>query len=150
MTTETPTQPNVETADAPERIFIMVTMPKDLFDAIDADAKARNVGRATYARELLADKYGITLPESGTTARRKYETDEERDAARKTANELRQHLQARLMIVHRMKVNALAKGLPIDEAAFEAAAEVQLAEKAAKKAAKVLADAAEKAEAAAA
>jgi colicin import membrane protein len=130
-----------------ERIFIMVTMPKDLFDAIDADAKAHNVGRATYARQLLATQYNITLPESGTTSRKKYESDEEREAARKKANQDRQRLQAILMAVHRMKVAALGKGQPIDEAAFEAKAAADYDAKQAAKAAKEAAEAAEKAKA---
>ncbi len=152
MTDSTPTTPTTTPAasTASERLFVMVTLPEELFNKINSDAVAQDKGRATLVRELLADKYGVILdPTTSGGGKKKYDTDEEREAARIKQVTDRTRLSAVLMMVHKMKMAALAAGKPIDEAIFQTQAEAAYDKKVADKAAKKAADEEAKAKAAA-
>ncbi len=152
MTDGTNTVTAPDASKASERLFIMVTFDSDpgLFNTINSDAEAQNIGRATLVRQLLADKYGVILTVStGGGGKKKYDSNEDREAARAKQVADRTRLSAVLMSSHKLKMAALAAGKPIDEAAFEAQASAAYDLKQAKKADNLAADAAEKAAAAA-
>ena len=71
-------------SEAVETKGVMVQMPKVLKDAIDAQAKAKDVSVSRWMREFLAESLGVELPEIIRKARKKkYATPEERAAAQK-------------------------------------------------------------------
>jgi len=74
-----------------------------------------------FIRDLLASQRGIEIPVSVSTPRRKYATDEEREAAQKTRRETRSNTMKALFA----QFNALkASGLSVEQATAQAAANV--------------------------
>lgn len=96
---EPETQPQAEgttPAKAPveykpeDRVNLGVGMPFALKQIIEKEASGKNVSASAWARDFLADHFKYTLPEGHKGGgKKKYATDEERDAARENATKRR-------------------------------------------------------------
>jgi transposase-like protein len=87
------------------RPYIVVLMSEDMKAAVKAFAESHNTNPTALARKLLAEHVGYDLssePETGT--RKKYETQEEKDAAHKLASKKSGLLRKALFQVHNAQI----------------------------------------------
>lgn len=86
---------------APARVQpgMYISTPPVLKEKIEAEAAAAGKSARVYVRDLLAEKWGLVLPEPRT--RTKYGSDEEKLAAQKQKSQARQELIKRLLAEHR-------------------------------------------------
>jgi hypothetical protein len=104
-----------------QRSYVVVPMPPNLKDALQADATAKDQTIGPFVRDLLASMKGIEIPVTVSTRRVKYGSDEERDAARKARRESRSFTMKNLMAEFR---KLTASGLSPEEATARAASNV--------------------------
>ena len=103
------------------RSYIVVPMPANMKSIFEAEAQQAEKPAGVFIRDLLAGQRGIEIPVSVSTPRRKYATDEEREAAQKTRRETRSNTMKALFA----QFNALkAQGLSVEQATAQAAANV--------------------------
>lgn len=88
--------------------YVAVTMTPPLLEAL-RKAAGTEQSLSGYIRTVLAQHLGITI-EPATSARQKYNTEEERKAAQAQQRKDRQALIAQLLKEHKAKLAAQAKG----------------------------------------
>lgn len=101
-TTQVETAPVMDTEkskDDPK--FIHMPLTPELLAA--ARAKAGNVALGPWLQELLASQLGVTLPVK-TDGRKRYSSDEEREAAKVASRDKAANLRKALLAAHRARM----------------------------------------------
>lgn len=79
------------------RSYVVVPMPQNMKALFEEEAKVADKTVGAHVRDFLAGIKGIEIPVTVSTPRRKYATDEERDAAKKQRRESRSGTMKGLM-----------------------------------------------------
>lgn len=94
----TETEATATTEPQSENVSTMFQAPKVLREAIELQAKEKNISVSRWLRDFLADNLGIVLPETVRRARtKKYATEEERKEAYKRKAETQRDVMRKLM-----------------------------------------------------
>lgn len=104
----------------PSRLYIVVPMPSNLKERLEADAKTAEKAAGPYVRDFLAQQLGVTIEVTETARRSKYASDDERKAAQAKRNTDRSATMKLLMATFR---KALKDGVDPGVAAQLAAAQ---------------------------
>lgn len=79
-------------ADLNERTHLVITIPLGLKIALDKRAADSQISTSAMVRNMVAQEFDYTLPDSTRTRARKYATEEERQAALKQRRDERNNL----------------------------------------------------------
>lgn len=90
---------DLEKLDPNERVQLNITVPAGMKLALIKAGEGDNLAASAYARNVLANTIGYTVPASFTerTRSHKYESEEARIAAQKERNQQRSALAKKLM-----------------------------------------------------